>query len=439
VIGLEILGWILILVGIGVSIGLHEVGHLLPAKKFGVRVTQYMVGFGPTVWSRHKGETEYGIKWIPLGGYIRMIGMFPPEKGSDGTALRASSTGRFSTLISDARNQSLEEVRPEDANRVFYKLPVHRRVIIMLGGPFMNLVLAFVFFAIALCAIGLSGPTTTVGSVSACVPTTTNLAGSANAAGVCASAASPAAAAGLHAGDVVTAVNGVAVSDWTQLTNAITAAGNGPATFTVLRDGATVTLHPDLVTVPRPVYDDTTGKQTGTVDKAFLGMAPTSERQPQPLSSVPQTIWATSEHAVGAIITLPVRVYDLVHVVTSNEPRDPNGIIGVVGVGRISGEVVASNTPVMDKAAFVVGILGGLNLFLFLFNLIPLLPLDGGHVAGALWEGLKRSYARVRHRPDPGPVDVAKALPVAYAVSILLIAMSVVILYADIVKPITLQ
>ncbi|HET8969779.1 MAG TPA: site-2 protease family protein [Candidatus Nanopelagicales bacterium] len=441
-IALEVLGWLVILVGIGVSIGLHEIGHLVPAKKFGVRVTQYMVGFGPTIWSRHKGETEYGVKWIPLGGYIRMIGMFPPEKGSDGTMVRASSTGRISTLISDARTASMEEVRTEDRDRVFYKLPVHRRVIIMLGGPTMNLVLAFVFFAIALVGIGIPTPTTTVGLVTPCAPTAGNLAGTTSGTtgtADCATGPSPAAVAGLEPGDVVTAVDGTPVADWPALQDAIVGAGAGPATFTVDRGGSTVMLTADLQNVPRPVYDDA-GKQVGTVDKPFLGMAPTATRQSQPLSSVPNAMWTTTTHAVGAIVTLPVRVYDLVQVVRSDQPRDPNGIVGVVGVGRLTGEVVAmENTPVLDKAATVVGILAGLNLFLFLFNLIPLLPLDGGHVAGALWEGIKRSYARVRHRPDPGPVDVAKALPIAYAVSILLIAMSVVILYADLVKPITLQ
>ena len=140
---LEVLGWLIFLVGIGFSIGLHEIGHLLPAKAFGVKVTQYMVGFGPTIWSRHKGETEYGVKAIPLGGYIRMIGMYPPAPGADPTMLRASTTGRFATLIDDARQQSLEEVTPDAVDRVFYKLPVRKRIVVMLGGPTMNLVLAF--------------------------------------------------------------------------------------------------------------------------------------------------------------------------------------------------------------------------------------------------------------------------------------------------------
>ena len=316
---------------------------------------------------------------------------------------------------------------------------MRKRVVIMLGGPLMNLLLAFVFFAIALCAIGIPTPTTTVGAVTACVPTAGNLSGATEKDGRCAGAPSPAEAAGLEPGDVVTAVDGAPITTWTELQAAIVAAGAGPATFTVKRDGSTVTLDPDLVTVPRPVLDDA-GKQIGTEQRPFLGMAPTAERQAQPLSAVPSTIWSTTTKAVGTILTLPVRVYDLVRVVASDQPRDPEGIIGVVGVGRLTGDVIAMpDTPVLDKAATVVGILGGLNLFLFLFNLIPLLPLDGGHVAGALWEGLKRWFARLRNRPDPGPVDVAKALPVAYVVSSLLIVMSVVILYADLVKPITLQ
>ena len=107
-----LLGVLFIVLGVGVSIALHEIGHLVPAKRFGVKVTQYMVGFGPTVWSRRRGETEYGLKAIPLGGYIRMIGMFPPKPGADPSQLRASSTGRFSQLMDQARQDSMEEVQP---------------------------------------------------------------------------------------------------------------------------------------------------------------------------------------------------------------------------------------------------------------------------------------------------------------------------------------
>src|SRR5690349_20913725 len=141
---LYVLGVLFVAAAVGASIGLHEIGHLVPAKKFGVKVTQYMVGFGPTLWSTRRGETEYGVKAIPLGGYIRMIGMFPPKPGDDPRKIRVSSTGRFSQLIDEARRTSHEEVEPGDERRVFYRLPVGRKVVIMLGGPVMNLLIATV-------------------------------------------------------------------------------------------------------------------------------------------------------------------------------------------------------------------------------------------------------------------------------------------------------
>lgn len=116
---LFVLGVLLAVLGIGLSIALHEIGHLVPAKKFGVRVPQYMVGFGPTIWSKRHGETEYGVKAVPLGGYIRMIGMFPPAEGQAPGTMRTSSTGRVGQLIDEARQQSLEEVRPGDEGRMF--------------------------------------------------------------------------------------------------------------------------------------------------------------------------------------------------------------------------------------------------------------------------------------------------------------------------------
>ena len=438
--GLELLGWVIFLAGIGISIGLHEIGHLLPAKAFGVKVTQYMVGFGPTVWSRHKGETEYGVKAVPLGGYIRMVGMYPPEPGTDPTMLRASSTGRFSTLIDDARQQSLEEVTPEDADRVFYKLPVRKRIVVMLGGPTMNLVLAFALFTIVLSVIGTPQLTTTVGKVVPCVPTSENLKGSVDGSGSCApSTQTPAAIAGLRVGDTVVSFAGTPVQTWPETQAAIRSAAPGDVPVVVERDGVQVTLVVPLQSVTYPVFDEN-GKATGELEQRnFVGVAPGYERQTQPVSTVPGYIWDVSVRAMTTIVTLPARLWDLVRQVTTDEERDPNGIVGPVGVGRITGEVVAlENTPVADKAAGVLGLLAGLNLFLFLFNLIPLLPLDGGHVAGALWESIKRGWARVRHKPDPGPVDIAKALPLTYAISVGLVVMGGIVLVADLFEPITL-
>ena len=131
-------GVLIAALGVALSFALHVVGHLVPAKRFGVRVTQYMVGFGPTVWSRRRGETEYGLKAIPLGGYIRMIGMFPPKPGDAPGTIRATSTGRFSQLADEARAAAHEELLPGDENRVFYRLSTPKKVAVMLGGPLMN-------------------------------------------------------------------------------------------------------------------------------------------------------------------------------------------------------------------------------------------------------------------------------------------------------------
>ena len=123
-----LVGLLVFVVGILGSIALHEVGHLVPAKRFGVRVTQYMVGFGPTMWSRVRGETEYGVKAVPLGGYIRMVGMFPPRRNPKGElVLAASSTGPFQSMIEDARRTSAEEIQAGEEHRAFYQLTRRRR------------------------------------------------------------------------------------------------------------------------------------------------------------------------------------------------------------------------------------------------------------------------------------------------------------------------
>lgn len=428
---LNIIGIVAFVLAILFSIGWHEIGHLVPAKKFGVKVTQYMVGFGPTMWSRTRGETEYGIKWIPLGGYIRMIGMFPP--GIDGK-VKASSTGRLTAMIEDARSAAQEEVlTPEDEKRTFYNLSVPKKVVVMSGGPVMNLILAFILFTILIVGIGTPTASLDVSSVSPCTPTATAPAGNC----VAGSTPSPAKSAGLQDGDVIETYQGQTMESWQQFQTAIRESPAGPATIGVLRNGQPVTLTADIATVERAVISD--GQVTDqSAPQGFLGMTPTRVLEAQPFSAVPVQMWDLTVRTAEALVSIPAKIVGVFQAAFGGEERDPNGPVGVVGVSRISGEVAAAEVPTDWKIAQFLGLVASLNLFLFLFNLIPLLPLDGGHIAGALWEGMRRQIAKWRHRPDPGPVDVAKALPVTYAVAFLLIGMSALLLYADVVNPVKL-
>jgi membrane-associated protease RseP (regulator of RpoE activity) len=434
---LYILGVVLFALGLLASIALHEVGHLVPAKRSGVKVTQYMVGFGPTLWSRRRGETEYGIKWIPLGGYIRMIGMFPPKPGDDPSQLRASSTGPFQALVADARRVSMEEVQPGDEDRVFYKQPVRRKVLIMLGGPSMNLVLAVILLGIALCGIGSPtyAVTNQVAEVSTCVPDAAD-------AGVCRNPdeKSPALAAGIASGDRIVSFNGTPVQEWADTQKAIRAHGAGPAEVVVERnDGSRETLTVDLARTTLPDLDEA----DATVRGGFLGVTPSrvvDGRETLAVTALPGRIWDGLTLTAEAVAKVPQRMVDVWDAAFGGGERDVNGPVGVVGVSRIGGEVAAMpEVPAYAKVSQFVAVLGSLNMALFVFNLIPLLPLDGGHVAGALWEGLRRQIARLRRRPDPGFVDVARMLPVAYTVALLLVAMSALLLYADIVNPVRLS
>ncbi|MCP8998820.1 site-2 protease family protein [Pseudarthrobacter sp. RMG13] len=436
---LFILGVVFVAIGIAVSIALHEVGHLVPAKLFKVRVTKYMIGFGPTLWSKRKGETEYGVKAIPLGGYVSMIGMYPPNK-DDGT-VRPSSTGMFQTLATEARSMAHEEVGPEDANRVFYRLPVWKKIIVMLGGPAMNLLIGVVLTAVLLMGFGMATATTTIADVSKCQV----------AAGETVDPDSPdcrltpAAAAGLLPNDVVTSFDGKAVTGWDELTEWIRASAGREVSITVERDGAPVTTTVTPVLSARPVVG-VDGRQAkddaGTLlyqDVGFLGIGAQTELVPQPASSVLPMAGENIKQVAGVVFNLPARVVGVAQAAFSEEERDPNGPISVVGVGRVAGEVAAmEEVPLQSRIGALVGLLAGLNFALAVFNLIPLLPLDGGHVAGALYEGARRRVAKLFGKPDPGAFDIARLLPVTYVVATLLMGMSLLLIYADIVKPVNL-
>ena len=442
------LGVLFVAIGISVSIALHEVGHLLPAKRFGVKVTHYMVGFGPTIWSRTRGETEYGLKAIPLGGFIRMIGMFPPKPGADPSMLRASSTGRFSQLMDQARQESMEQVKPGDEDRVFYKLSAPRKLVVMLGGPTMNLIIAVVLLGGIVTLYGIGEITARVSAVSQCVQT---VQANGTAPPTCSPSdpKAPANVAGIRPGDRVISLAGQPVSRWDDVRALVRPNGGRQINVVVERDGRQVALTatPILNNVPR--VDAAGNLVLGPDGKAltdrvgFMGFSPSAEIVRQPLTAVPAVIGDQLTRTAGVVFRIPQKMAGIAKAAFGGGVRDPNGPMSVVGVGRVAGEVadgqlsgVTGSSSVSSKLVFLISLIASLNIALFVFNLIPLLPLDGGHAAGALWEGLKRQVARLRGRPNPGYVDVAKALPVAYAVSVALIGMSVLLIYADLVNPI---
>ena len=433
-----ILGVVIIVVGLALSIGLHEIGHLVPAKLFGVKVTQYMIGFGPTLWSRRRGETEYGMKAIPLGGYISMIGMFPPARGE---RAKADSTGFFRGLVQDARDSSTESITAGDEHRAFYLLPVWKRVIVMFGGPFMNLVLAVLLFGVLLMGFGVAQASTTVASVSECaLPATSERQ-------TCepGDPAAPGAAAGIEPGDRILSVAGEPIDDWSESTAIIREHAGEPVAFVVERDGDTVELEVTPMLSERYLFDDNGAVVTDaagdplTEQAGFVGIGAVVETVQQPVTEVLPTVGEGIAGVAGIILNLPQRMVDIAEAAFGPGERDPNGPMSIVGAGRVAGEVAATDQlEVVQKAAGLVGLLGSLNLALFVFNLVPLLPLDGGHIAGALWEGIRRGFAKLFRRPDPGPVDLARLMPLTLAVVVILGGMSALLIYADIVKPVQL-
>lgn len=426
-----------------------------------MRVPQFMVGFGPTVFSRRRGETEYGIKAIPLGGYIRIVGMIPPAEANE--SKRAT---RMRSFIAEVRGAALNDVLPTDGGRVFYAKPWWQRVIVMAAGPLNNLVLALVFFTLTLTALGTNVITTQLESVPACVlpanaetatldPEETDpcsvpiVTSGADAGRVCEEGsadcalplASPAAEAGLRPGDTIVAIDGQTVEptgwdSWTTVQQAIRSHPDQALSLTIERDGDRQDL--TVTPIPNTVYEDQTAEDVITA--GYLGVSPVYGFARQSITELPGYFANTVSQSVERLLGIPERVPALFGAAFLGDERDENGPIGIVGVGRISGEVFAlTDFSGLEKLSFFLSLLASVNLVLFLFNLLPIYPLDGGHVAGALYEKARSSVARLRGRPDPGPFDIARLMPVAYVVAGLFIVLSGLLLVADIVNPITLQ
>jgi membrane-associated protease RseP (regulator of RpoE activity) len=353
---MTVLGIVILFVGILFSVAWHELGHYTTAKWFGIKVPEFMVGFGRTIWSRKVGETEFGLKAIPLGGYIRMIGMIPPAKGE--TLGRSRRTGPFQGLIDDARQQSAMDVKPEDADRQFYLRAPWKRIIVMAAGPVMNLILAVVLFAIVLMGIGVLTTTTTISAVNACVvPENAQ-------SEVCPPGAplAPAAAAGLQAGDRIVAIDGRPFDplDGTDLARAIRAT-TGPVTVTVDRGGRTF----DLTATPVRTELDDLENPGRRVQGSILGVGLATEYARHDIGTVFEQIGDIVGGTAQAIVQLPSRVPGLFGAAFLGEERDRNGPVGIVGASRIGGEILASNAPPVAELAVFLNLLAAINISLF--------------------------------------------------------------------------
>ena len=395
---------------------------MVPAKLFGVRVPKYFVGFGKTLWSTRRGETEYGFKLFPLGGFVQLLGMYPPRNPN------ARNTW-LTRLADEARAAEWDEITDADRGRLLYEKPVWQRVIVMAGGITMNLLICFVLLWAVIGTHGAVRQQTTVASVpqclvlearadpSTCLPTDPR---------------TPSAEAGLRAGDKVVSFNGVAVRDYPHLSSLIRANLDGPATLVVERGGEQVTL-PTVHTRIMSVQDRLDPSRA--VQAGWLGVVPTSALVRGGPVEVVQDMGTLSAQTVVALAQFPVKVFNVVRDVVTGQPRDLYSPVSIVGASTIAGEVAASEASVGDKVVMFASLLASVNLFLALFNLVPLPPLDGGHIVGALYDGAKRGLARLFRRPDPGHADTARMLPVAYAVGGFLLVCGVLLIVADIVSP----
>ena len=416
---IEILFGLIFFALILVSVGLHEVGHFVPGKLFKVRILQFFIGFGKNIWKKNINGTEYGVKMIPLGGYVQLLGMYPPAKEGKNT--------RWKRLADSAREAEWESITEDDiaARHLFYQKPLWQRLIIMFCGVFMNLLLAFLLFQGVNLAYGQPVTTTTIASVSQCVNPAP-----------AACVQTPAAAMGLQAGDQVVAFNGTTYDTWADLTAAVRANGAGTDQLTVIRNGTTVEL-PQVQGVIATVADPNNPNNSTGIQAGYLGVTAAEKMVPVgPIATIKQ-MGSMIGMSVVALVKLPVTSYHVLVGMITGQPRDPNGPISILGASVIAGDVAsASNVPLSARVATYVQLLGSINLFVGIMNLVPLPPFDGGQIAAGIYEAIRRGWAKLRGKPDPGPADTARLLPLTYVVTGLLIIIGAIMIIADIISPV---
>jgi membrane-associated protease RseP (regulator of RpoE activity) len=393
-----LLGVVIFVVAVLISVILHEAGHFVMAKKFGMKATQFFIGFGATIWSFRRGETEYGIKALPFGAFVRITGM-----------------------------TTLDEVDPADEPRSMRNKPAWQRAIVMVAGSFMHFALAFVLLLFLALGIGqVNDNTTSLGSISTCVPVSLKAFDQGSCAG--SKGGSPAKVAGLRPGDKITAIDGKPVHNWTQLGTAIRARPAGqPMAVTVLRNGKQLILHASPAIVP--------GRHGSYLG---IGAAVVFQRS-NPIAAVTFAGSAFGQVLVGsadAFAKLPAALPDLF---AKDRAKTPAGnVSSVVGAADIAGQAVSSGGGWEYSVSDLLLIIISLNIFIGAFNLLPLLPLDGGHLAVIIYERIRAWLARIVGRPDPGLVDLQKLVPVSVMVFGLLIGLGVLLMAADIFNPVHL-
>jgi membrane-associated protease RseP (regulator of RpoE activity) len=355
-----------IVVGLIVTIMLHEFGHYVMAKRAGMKVTEFFLGFGPRLWSFRRGETEYGIKAIPAGGYVRIIGM-----------------------------TNLEEVDPEDEPRTYRQSTFGKKISVVLAGIAVNLIIFVVLVFMVLTFNGQPELSTTFGSVAK---------------------GSPAAAAGIRAGDKVVSIDGRAIDSWDELGQVVRPRAGEPLEVVVVRDGArrSVTLTPEKVAGAGRI-----GVVSDIVTRHYS--------VPAAAGRSVTTLWTGTEQigdALGKVFS-PSGVERYSRTVA--DPNAKNGISAderprsVIGIVADGGAIVGGNVWVL------LALIACFNLFLALLNALPLPPLDGGHAAVAVYEKVASMVKGRRVQ-----VDYRRVMPVAAVVVVFLLMFGLSAMYLDI-------
>lgn len=378
---MKYLGILAFAIALLLSVMVHEFGHYITAKRFDMKVTEFFLGFGKRIWSFTRGETEFGIKAIPAGGYCRIEGMTPRD-----------------------------EMPAGEESRAFFGATTSRKLIVLGAGSFAHFVIGFLLIFSIFFGVG----------VNALLSDVTQVAPN-----------SAAAASGFQIGDKITAINGKKVTNWFTDAKAISASGGKELTFTVERDGSEITIKaaPTYLTSEKRYMLGIVTK-VGTQRESFVTSITESGRATASLT----------RESVKALIALPTKVPQLIRQTFGHEKRDPNGLVGVVGAARVSGDAISSNKlNNTERLGTFLLLIASLNIFIGLFNLLPLLPLDGGHMAVAIADEIRAFFARLRGKPRPAGIDVNVLTPITATVFAVLAVLTAILLIADIFNPVSLN